>query len=61
VQHSLGPIHRLDTGGSGLLLVADCLEAYDFLERQLSAKTLLREYATSCHGLIPLGVSEINA
>jgi 23S rRNA pseudouridine1911/1915/1917 synthase len=50
-----GLIHRLDKDTSGLLMVARTPEAYTSLSRQLLARTVSREYAAVCVGVMTGG------
>jgi 23S rRNA pseudouridine1911/1915/1917 synthase len=50
-----GLIHRLDKDTSGLLVVARTLEAHTSLSRQLEARTMAREYAAVCAGVMTGG------
>ncbi len=50
-----GLIHRLDKDTSGLLVVARTLEAHTALTRQLSARSVSREYLAVCVGVMTGG------
>ena len=50
-----GLIHRLDKDTSGLLVVARTPEAQTSLSRQLEARTMAREYAAVCVGVMTGG------
>jgi len=52
-----GIIHRLDKDTSGLLMVARTQEAQTSLTRQLTARTVSREYHAVCAGVMTCGGS----
>lgn len=47
-----GIVHRLDKDTSGLLVIARTLEAHTALVRDLAARTVSRDYAAVCVGLV---------
>lgn len=59
--HSFGLLHRLDTNGSGLILVAKTFQAYYELRMQLSTMEIQRDYVSLLHGRVPLDLHEIDA
>ncbi|MGI5962141.1 MAG: RluA family pseudouridine synthase [Lawsonibacter sp.] len=67
VEGDFHPIHRLDRGTSGLLLVAKHPHAQEILKRQLHTPMFRREYLALCQGIpsplsgvvdVPLGPRE---
>lgn len=52
-----GIVHRLDKGTSGLLMVAKTLPAHTALTRQLSERSVSREYLAVCCGVLTGGGS----
>lgn len=49
---SLGLVHRLDKGTSGVLLIARNQKAYNLLRKQWKEKTIKKEYLCLVHGVM---------
>ncbi|HEX6927117.1 MAG TPA: RluA family pseudouridine synthase [Longimicrobiaceae bacterium] len=61
VRRRVRPVHRLDRGTSGLLLVAKHAFAHQALDRQLRKRRLRREYLALVHGATLPSEGEIDA
>lgn len=60
-SHSFGILHRLDTAGSGLILVAKTYATYYDLRWQLALGKVQRDYVALLHGHVDLATTEISA
>eukprot|EP00746_Dinoflagellata_sp_MGD_P148191 gnl/MRDRNA2_/MRDRNA2_80442_c0_seq2.p1 gnl/MRDRNA2_/MRDRNA2_80442_c0~~gnl/MRDRNA2_/MRDRNA2_80442_c0_seq2.p1 ORF type:complete len:383 (-),score=35.95 gnl/MRDRNA2_/MRDRNA2_80442_c0_seq2:125-1273(-) len=60
-SHSFGILHRLDTPGSGLILVARTYMAYYDLRWQLTLGKVERDYVALLHGHVDPSITEIAA
>ncbi len=49
---SLGLVHRLDRGASGVLIIARTQSAYNFLRKQWEEKKIKKEYLCLVHGIM---------
>eukprot|EP00747_Dinoflagellata_sp_TGD_P098866 gnl/TRDRNA2_/TRDRNA2_167577_c4_seq2.p1 gnl/TRDRNA2_/TRDRNA2_167577_c4~~gnl/TRDRNA2_/TRDRNA2_167577_c4_seq2.p1 ORF type:complete len:476 (+),score=33.92 gnl/TRDRNA2_/TRDRNA2_167577_c4_seq2:116-1543(+) len=57
--HNFGILHRLDTPGSGLILVAKTFSTYYDLRWQLATGAVERDYVSLWHGWVPAELSQI--
>lgn len=57
-QFGVNPVHRLDKGTSGVMLLAVNREAFQFFSRQFEERTVVKQYTAILHGNLESQVAE---